>query len=729
MARSESTPRTLRRPPTRRPRRHVLWPLAAAVVLLATPGTALAADYPSPPPDFAHPGSPHSPLYSFTGGRTDRPMLVIYAEFDDLTFGHTSPPGLDAAYTADRYFGPFPSVADYFDDDSSGRLRLTPAAESDASNNGAVNDGVVSVSIDMAKSDFLGLGLTAGQKVLLEAADPFVDYSAFDADGNGRITQTELVVHRQDVDPDPVGPGCATARRPDPVTLDGVQLGGGGNLLMVNAGTDTNLITLAHETGHASFDMPDLYFWNVGSFDLAGPTCNRADDTLFRLNAWEKIHVGWTAPTVVTADGFYDVPVMTGAGEAFILYDPDKGTDDYFVVENRARTAGTYDQGASDTGLVIWRLEDDEYTANGAGEAELGPTGGFILLVRPSGDEAWDPSDPSTPERTMSVPWRDGTASNVAVRAIPAAGPSMRTFFDVRGPGVLVDPSTAQGTPMRVDVTPEEENRPPVTVMNTGEATDDFSFDYEALPAGWTTVADVRTLTDHTQAQASPAVVPAADAPTGVHQVTIAGESETAAGVRSEASFEVNVVLDRTDIAYTGPVRAPTGEPMALSAAVSNPDDDGTPPVEGVAVTFELSGPGGTQSASATTGADGVASATPVLTLPPGDYALTVSTDRHGKHAPASTTVAVRVPTAAERVDDLRDEVGGASLGQGTERSLVAKLDAALRALEGERTDAACNTLQAFVNEVQALGARQIPSAAADALVAEAESIRRQLGC
>ncbi len=119
----------------------------------------------------------------------------------------------------------------------------------------------------------------------------------------------------------------------------------------------------------------------------------------------------------------------------------------------------------------------------------------------------------------------------------------------------------------------------------------------------------------------------------------------------------------------------------------------------------------------------------PVLALPPGDYELTASTDRHGKHAPTSTTVAVRVPTAAERVEDLGEEVGGASLGQGTEQSLIAKLDASLRALEGERTDVACNTLLAFVNEVRALGDRQIGSATAEALITEAESIRRQLDC
>ncbi len=136
-----------------------------------------------------------------------------------------------------------------------------------------------------------------------------MDFALFDTNGDGRVAQDELVVHRIDVDPDPVGPGCATARRPHAVELDGVQLGGGGNLLMVNAGTDTNLITLAHETGHAAFDMPDLYFWNVGNLDLGGPTC-QPDGLLFRLSAWQKLHLGWLVPTVVTCDGYYDVPVM-----------------------------------------------------------------------------------------------------------------------------------------------------------------------------------------------------------------------------------------------------------------------------------------------------------------------------------------------------------------------------------------------------------------------------------
>jgi hypothetical protein len=46
---------------------------------------------------------------------------------------------------------------------------------------------------------------------------------------------------------------------------------------------------------------------------------------------------------------------------------------------------------------------------------------------------------------------------------------------------------------------------------------------------------------------------------------------------------------------------------------------------------------------------------------------VTVSTPRHGKHAPAQSTVALRVPTAAERVDDLRGEVDGVAQPAGAQ--------------------------------------------------------------
>jgi len=41
----------------------------------------------------------------------------------------------------------------------------------------------------------------------------------------------------------------------------------------------------------------------------------------------------------------------------WILLDPAHGADEYFIVENREPTASTYDQNASDSGLVIMRAD------------------------------------------------------------------------------------------------------------------------------------------------------------------------------------------------------------------------------------------------------------------------------------------------------------------------------------------------------------------------------------
>ena len=471
--------------------------LVAGLAALTLTAAAEAATYPSPAFDFAHPGSPHAScctpgLYSPTGGNLDRPMLVIYASFTDTPF----PGGMPASTVASRFFGGFPSVRNYFQDE--GGVDLSPAAESE----GTANDGVVQVNIASNKDVFGALGIGDQNKQLLQAADPSVNYAAFDTNGDGTITSAELVVERLDADVDALPAGCGATRGHDAVTLDGKAI----SMAMALDGTDTNLMTIIHETGHTAFGMRDLYGFGVGSFDISGPTCGAADSSFMRTSSWQKLHWGWITPNVVDHDGFVNVPRFDSSKQAYLLYDPDKNTDNYFLVENRQRQAGTYDVSASDNGLVIWRIDDAQY---GSGDETIRP----IDIMRPDGTrangcaeytsgcysgssiDAWDPADGSTPQRTMSRTWRDGSGSNVAVRAIGRrrSDNSIRAYFDVRGPGVLVDPYTLDvGGP--VNVTPDEGNTISIPVMNTGEATDTFSFTFTGLPAGWTASTVTKTL-------------------------------------------------------------------------------------------------------------------------------------------------------------------------------------------------------------------------------------------
>ena len=68
-------------------------------------------------------------------------------------------------------------------------------------------------------------------------------------------------------------------------------------------------------------------------------------------------------------------------------------------------------------------------------------------------------------------------------------------------------------------------------------------------------------------------------------------------------------------------------------------------------------------------------------------------------------------------------------LSHGTERSLLAKLDAAQRSLDSVHIEAACGQLGAFIHEVHAQGGKKLDAAQAAKLIAKATEIRASLGC
>jgi hypothetical protein len=85
--------------------------------------------------------------------------------------------------------------------------------------------------------------------------------------------------------------------------------------------------------------------------------------------------------------------------------------------------------------------------------------------------------------------------------------------------------------------------------------------------------------------------------------------------------------------------------------------------------------------------------------------------------------------TPIPSVTDLQDLVRSFGLPRGTENSLLAKLDAALRAIEDDRTAAACGSLRAFANEVEAQRGKKITDSQADELLKMVAQIQADLGC
>ena len=94
------------------------------------------------------------------------------------------------------------------------------------------------------------------------------------------------------------------------------------------------------------------------------------------------------------------------------------------------------------------------------------------------------------------------------------------------------------------------------------------------------------------------------------------------------------------------------------------------------------------------------------------------------------TQSGIVVKTAADEINDLIAKVRSLpNVPSGTKNALLAKLNAALTALNAHNTAAACARMQDFINLVQAQSGKKIPAIVAAGLIADATQIRTTIGC
>ncbi|MBR2189005.1 MAG: M6 family metalloprotease domain-containing protein [Eubacterium sp.] len=131
-------------------------------------------------------------------GRTDKniPLAVIVVGFNNIQYD-------DSYNWYDTIFAGNESLQAYYRDMSFGRFTFEPAAETSAYNDGSgnttnvsdtVNDGIIHVSLDLAHECWSGLVASGEVNSLrntlaaaIEAADPYIDFSAYDSDHDGKI--------------------------------------------------------------------------------------------------------------------------------------------------------------------------------------------------------------------------------------------------------------------------------------------------------------------------------------------------------------------------------------------------------------------------------------------------------------------------------------------------------------------------------------------------------------
>ncbi len=260
------------------------------------------------------------------------------------------------------------------------------------------------------------------------------NFAQFDSNGDGRITHDELLVLifnnlTQDDSgaarwANPSGIHGADFTPPDSPVSFGIMVG-----LMTQR---VSFATLCHEFTHV-LGTRDLYGGLNGEtvcynyqYTLMSCTITRADDMVsFGLDAWHKLQLGWVDPRIrLLSTGGVETTAAAQSVAAtdapVILYDPARGSKEFFLVEYRTRNSpggAGYEDDLPSNGLAIWHVVHDANNnlfqfANGIpsvrlyGPPDLQPGTGPNLL--------WN-NNVTTPLLT----WADGTATSTKINVKP----------------------------------------------------------------------------------------------------------------------------------------------------------------------------------------------------------------------------------------------------------------------------------------------------------------------
>ena len=349
------------------------------------------------------------------------PLLIVVLGFNNIDYQ-------DEFDWSSAIFQGEKSLSAYYTDMSFGKFTFVPAEETsafevDGNTNAAdaVNDGVVHLRLDLDHEDWtldynsvltekemsrsLDLALTAA----VLAAEPYVDFAAYDRNGNGAIETNELALgfitagyeasasnyysegrdyylwaHAWSLEEavEEVG-GNYEVPRPD-----GVQVSSYIALAeqLDEDDSQSPISTLAHELGHY-LGLPDLYNtgkktgewknYKVDSLSLmAGGSWGYDEDdnySPYSLDVWSRTVLGWCEPAEVTQSGDF-----TLCGQS---YDPENETysavkiptpreTEYYLLENRQNTkwdACLCDEFYGEelkNGIVLWHIDMEQYLAS-----------------------------------------------------------------------------------------------------------------------------------------------------------------------------------------------------------------------------------------------------------------------------------------------------------------------------------------------------------------------------
>jgi M6 family metalloprotease-like protein len=293
----------------------------------------------------------------------------------------------------------------------------------------------------------------------IAAAQPFVDFSKYDNNGDGYVDDL-IIVH--------TGSGGEFTGSLDniyshawhtssPVSVNGVLASNYsiGPEYWASPG-DLTIGTYVHSMCHSVFGLPDLYDYNFASDGLGywslmgwglynGPL--QIGESPAHPDAWSRWQMGFLTPINVASNmSGVSIPAVNQSGVVYRLWTNGSAGQEYFLVENRRRVG--YDAFLAGDGLLIYHVDETQttnnnpwypgHTAFGNYKVALDQADGLWQLEQGRGvADAGDPfpgSSGNTNFGDVTSPASgayDGTQTHVAVTSISASAPTMTANFTV----------------------------------------------------------------------------------------------------------------------------------------------------------------------------------------------------------------------------------------------------------------------------------------------------------
>jgi immune inhibitor A len=434
-------------------------------------------------------------------GKITQPSIVILVDFDD-NIAQTPPLHYDSLlFTSNVY--PTGSLRDYYQEVSYGQMDI-------------IGDVTLWLRMPHSYSYYTngqyGFGTYPqnAQGLVQDAviaADPYVDFSQYDADGDGYVDAL-FVVH--------AGPGAEETGNPNhiwshrwvtayPILVDGVYV------YDYSMEPENGKIgVFCHELGHV-FGLPDLYDYDydsegLGNWSLmAGGSWGGGGNTPVHLDAWSRVFLGFVNPELVTST-LYDVEIypVEENPQIYRLWTNGSIEDQYFLLENRRKIG--FDVSIPAEGLLIYHIDDNVWgnnnqwypghTSSGHYQVALEQADGEWDLERNlnSGDGG-DPYPGATSNRFFdgfSIP--DSKDYNFQFTYVGVE--NIREMGDTIIATLFVSPVLKDVSPIEI-ITPErnvnvnESFNPTVLVMNRGEESQSFDVECRIDTSGVTIYSEI----------------------------------------------------------------------------------------------------------------------------------------------------------------------------------------------------------------------------------------------